>query len=646
MTDSVRLTHQVQAASTTTAEAGGVRVLGWLAGIGIGGAILIMIGAALVRQDWMAPPIAMPASGPPFELHAHVSGRDASLALWLAALLALGGVVAGLVAARRGARGPIGLILVAAAVTALVLAVLPPAGSTDALDYAAYGRLALLGDNPYVATPLYLRLTDPVFGVSIPAHWQHQVSLYGPAATIEQYLAAKLGGNSMARVVFWLKLWNALAFGAVAVALDRVLRFRPSARLRAHLLWTINPLLLWDLVAGGHVDAAAAAAGVLGLLVLGRQPAGDGLQPRIWRAVAAGALVGLAADVKIDYLLFGAALVWALRRSGPALLAAAAGALAVLAPTYAWLGKPAILGLFARTNQTTQDSFYRSADLTGWKYLVVLAALLFAGIAVLLLWRLPAGDLQRGAVRPAIALSLAWLVVWPYQLPWYDAMIICVLVLYPASRLDWLVLARLCAATIANLPGDVGGVPVKALKPLDTFLVHGFAPPVLLLVALGVVLLAVSGAWGVRQETDPAQAWPPGLVALAAGSSGTGKGGGRWHWRSPGWRWPGCAASTGTSGRFTASSCGFLAARCLSTPVSAARRSGWTTGGLSTGRSPTRWMSLTSRQAISAWSSTRTCISTTAGRTLSSSTRPSTSSALNWTAPGASHPSLPTGSTS
>jgi hypothetical protein len=509
MTDSVRLTHQVQTATTTAAGARGVRVLGWLAGIGIGGAILIMIGAALVRQDWMAPPIAMPATGPPFELHARVSGMLASLALWLAALLALGGVVAGLVAARRGAHGPIRLILVAAAVTVLLLAVLPPAGSTDALDYAAYGRLALLGDNPYVATPLYLRLTDPVFGASIPAHWQHQVSLYGPAATIEQYLAAKFGGHSMARVVFWLKLWNALAFGAVAVALDRVLRFRPSARLRAHLLWTINPLLLWDLVAAGHVDAAAAAAGLLGLLILGRQPAGDGLQPRIWRAVAAGALVGLAADFKIDYVIFGAALVWALRRSGPALIAAAAGALAVLVPTYAWLGEPAIAGLFARTDQTTQDSFYRSAELTGWKYLPVLAALLFIGLAALLLSRLPPGDLWRPALRPAIALSLAWLVVWPYQLPWYDAMIICVLVLCPASRLDWLVLARLCAATIANMPGNVGGVLVRSLRPFDVFLVHGFAPAVLLGAALVVVLLAWSGAWGVQRGTDPAPSWPP-----------------------------------------------------------------------------------------------------------------------------------------
>jgi hypothetical protein len=525
MTDSVRLTHQVQTASTATAESREVRLLGWLAGIGIGGAILIMIGAALVRQDWMAPPIAMPATGPPFELHAHVSGEVATLALWLAALLALGGVASGLVAARRGAHGPIRLILVAAAVTVLVLAVLPPAGSTDALDYAAYGRLTLLGDNPYVATPLYLRLTDPVFGASIPAHWQHQVSLYGPAATIEQYFAARLGGNSMARVVFWLKLWNALAFGAVAVALDRVLRFRPSARLRAHLLWTINPLLLWDLVAAGHVDAAAAAAGLLGVLALGRQPAGGGLQqgvwqPRIWRAVAAGVLVGLAADIKIDYLLFGAALAWALRRAVPALIAASAGALAVLAPTYAWLGKPAILGLFARTDQTTQDSFYRSVELTGWKYLVVLAALLFIGMAALLLWRLPPGDLRRPALRPAIALSLAWLIVWPYQLPWYDAMIVCVLVLFPASRLDWLVLVRLCAATIANMPGNVGGVPVRSLKRFDAFLVHGLAPVVLLGAALAVVLLAVFDAWGVQQETDLRPALTTWLSSISARGPG------------------------------------------------------------------------------------------------------------------------------
>jgi hypothetical protein len=471
-----------------------VRLLGWLAGTGIGSAILIMIGAALVRQDWMYPAVPVPATGPPWELPAKVPGSVVSVALWLAALLAVGGVVAGLVAARRGARGPIRLILITAAMAVAVLALLPPAGSTDPLDYASYGRLALLGHNPYVASPFYLRLTEPAFGASVPVHWDQQVSLYGPAATIEQFLAAKLGGSSMARVVLWLKLWNALAFGAVAIIMDRVLRSNPAARLRAHLLWTINPLLLWDLIAAGHLDVIAAGAGMVGLLAIGRLLPGQ--RPRLGRAVSAGALVGLAADIKIDYVLFGIGLAWALRRSVPALLAAAAGAMAILGPTYAWLGKPAFMALFARRDKTTQDSFYRLAQLTDWHYLAVMAALLCTGLAALLLWRLPPGDALRPALRPTLALSLAWLVVWPYQLPWYDAMIISVLVFYRASRLDWLVLARLTGATIANMPGDPSGVPGRTLATFDAVLVHGLGPAVLLAVAIGVVVLAVSGRWG------------------------------------------------------------------------------------------------------------------------------------------------------
>ncbi len=498
MTDSVRLDQSRPAVGPAPKPRRPVRLLGWLAGVGIGAALLIMIGASLVRQDWMNPPIPMPRFGPPWQLtHVRVSAELVTIALWVAAALAFCGLVAGLVAARWGASGPLRLIFVAAAVTVAVFAVLPPVGSTDALDYAAYGRILLLGHNPYLVTPIYLRLTEPFFGQSIPARWQYTVSLYGPAATFEQYIAARLGGDSIARVVFWLKLWNALGFAAVAVVLDRVLRSRPASRLRAHLLWTINPLLLWDLIAAGHVDVLAAAAGVIGLLIAGRQPAGGVTwRPSVWRALAAGTLIGLAADIKIDYLLFGVALAWALRRSVPTLAAAALGAFVVLVPTYAWLGKPAFQALFNRRDKTTQDSFWRSADLTDSKYLIVFAVLLFCAMAVLLLWRLPAGDPVRPAIRPAVAVSLAFLLVWPYQLPWYDAMIISVLVLYPATWIDWLVLARLAAATIANMPGDPNGVLSPQLYQADVELVHGLGPVVLLAVWGAVIALAAVGRWG------------------------------------------------------------------------------------------------------------------------------------------------------
>jgi hypothetical protein len=176
--------------------------------------------------------------------------------------------------------------------------------------------------------------------------------------------------------------------------------------------------------------------------------------------------------------------------------------MAILGPTYAWLGKPAVMALLARRDKTSQDSFYRLAQLTDWHYLGIVAALLFVGLAALLLWRMPPGDALRPAIRPALALSLAWLVVWPYQLPWYDAMIISVLVFYPGSGLDWLVLARLTGATIANMPGNASGVPGRTLKPFDVVLVHGLGPAVLLAVGLAVVFLAVSGRWKV-QPADP-----------------------------------------------------------------------------------------------------------------------------------------------
>jgi hypothetical protein len=498
----------------------GTAVLGYLAIAGIGLSILIMIGASLIRQQWMFPHVVMPSVGPPWELPpVRIAPGVVIVALWLSALLGGLGVVAGLLAASRGVRPPMRLIAVAAIIAIAALTVLPPAGSSDALDYAAYGRLLVLGHNPYVTTPHYLRVLHDAFAISVPRKWEHQVSLYGPFATLEQFLAARLGGDSPARIVFWLKLWNSIAFGAVALVLDRLLRSDPARRLRAHLLWTLNPLLLWDLIAAGHVDVLAAAAGLIGLLAIGVQTRAvlgvvqdQPARPSLGRAMIAGALVGVAGDIKINYLLFGFGLAWALRRSPAAMITAADGALAVLVPTYAWLGTPALRALLARRSASSADNIYqlftRASGHPGAHPpdVTVVAVALFAVLAVLLLWRLPAGDRLRPALRPALALSVAWLFIWPYQLPWYEAIIICVLVLAPASRLDWLVLLRLTAATISNMPGNPWAPPGHVLAVLDRVVIYRVAPVALLAAVVGVVLLAVSGRWGLRL---PPRGHPP-----------------------------------------------------------------------------------------------------------------------------------------
>ena len=489
----------------------------WLAGAGIGTAIVIMVVVSLIRGGWMRPPLAMPASGPPWELPVrHVSADVVTYVLWFAAVSGLGGVLAGLVAVRRGARLSARLLLVAGLITVAVLTVLPPAGSTDLLDYATYGRLLALGHSPYVYTPHYLRHLHSAFARSIPVIWSHYVSVYGPLATIEQFLAAKLGGSSPAVIVFWLKLWNSAAFALVAVAIHRVLRADPAQRLRGHLLWTINPLLLWDLVEAGHLDVLAAAAGLFGLLVLGKQPEAE--RPALARVLTAGLLLGVAADLKINYALFGLGAAWALRRSPAALAAAGAAALAVLVPSYAWFGMPAVKALLGRRNQASADNFYRIV-LPTHHFLGFIAAVLVVAMAVLTLRRLPPGDPARPTIRPTVALAAAWLFLWPYQLPWYDAMIICVLVLYPASRLDWLVLARLTAGTIANMPGNPLLPRGHVLSLLDHYAVHVVAPLVILGAAVGLVALCWSGRWNPPDPDGPPPAAPDADALLVPAAS-------------------------------------------------------------------------------------------------------------------------------
>jgi hypothetical protein len=489
--------------------AGRARLLTRLAAAGIGGSILIMIAASAVRDSWMYPPVAPPAWGPPWDLQSvHVPVAAVTVALWIAVLVGLGGVIAGLTAVRLGARPSVRGLLVAAALAVAVLTVLPPAGSTDAFDYAAYGRILALGHSPYVMTPYHLRLAHNTFARSVPATWQHFVSVYGPLATLEQFVAAKLGGISAARITFWLKLWNSLAFGLVAFVADRMLRHDPARRLRAHLLWTINPLLLWVIVAAGHLDVLAAAAGLLGLLALGEQR--GSARPSVGRLVAAGALIGVAADIKANYVLFGLGVAWALRRSPAALVTAAIAALAVLVPSYAWFGMPAVRALSARRDGLSADSFYHVLE--SQRHLALIAAVLVVAAAVLTLRRLPDGIPGRPAVRAALALSVAWLFFWPYQFPWYDTMIICLLLLYPASRLDWLVLARVAAGTFPNIPGNPGVLLGPFLGTIHTLSVAIFTPLVLLGVAVSLVVLCLTGNWKMCQPGAPPGAGPPGTA--------------------------------------------------------------------------------------------------------------------------------------
>ena len=483
------------------------KALAWVSGIGIGSSILIMIVASAARHSAAVPLMPWPPGFPPLEISGHLPLRAAYLALWAAAFLGGGGVIAGLAALARGARFPARLLLAAAFVAVAAFTVLPPAGSTDTLSYASYGRIAVLGHNPYLMTPNQLRLTGDPIGQLANQVWKHQGSLYGPLATIEQRAAADLGGTSAARIVFC----------AIALGLDRMLRSDPARRARAHLLWSLNPLLLWSLIAGGHLDVLAAGASILGLTLVRSRPrdpvpgtTGPGTTgqadepPGLLTALAAGVLVGVAADFMLTYLLLGVALLWALRRWGVALGAALTGMVVAVVPAYLPVGSPLIRALLDRRGKATADNPYHlfpsmqgrlspAADVA-----IVLA---FLALAALLLWRLPDAAPRLPAIQPALAFGLAWLFLWYYQLPWYDTMILGLLVLYPASRLDYVVIWQFTAGTFALLPGGSSLPPPHGLLHVLTHDAKNFITPIMLIAAVvALVLLCITGDWDIQDD--------------------------------------------------------------------------------------------------------------------------------------------------
>ncbi len=500
------------------------RWYGWFAVAGIGSSLIVTLVVSLGRASWMGPQLRMPADGPPFEITSlHLTLAFATYALWLSAIIGGLGLAAGLVAVRRGARPSVRAILLAAGVVVAILTVLPPVGSTDSLDYMAFGRMVVLGHSPYVMVPVDLKHLHDAVAASIPWEWGRIPSTYGPAATVEQYVAARLGGTSAARIVFWLKVGNALAFGAVAYTADRLLRSDPAARLRAHLLWTINPLLIWQLIAAAHLDVLAAAAGVLGLVLAAGWPTMPVPgQERLGRVLAGSVLVGLAADIKITFVLFALGLAWALRHSIAACIVAACGIVGVLLPSYGWFGPPAVEAVLDRGNRTTADNFYQLFASSGHSFVMthvdVIATVIGVGVAIVVLSRLPIRATAQPAIFVALALSTAWLFTWQYQLPSYDAMIICLLILGPACWLDWLVVIRLTAATVALMPGNPTPPPTRLLARISLDDLTITVPLVLLGAVVALVVLCLTTRGRPRQKAAIPQPVQPVPSAQPAAS--------------------------------------------------------------------------------------------------------------------------------
>lgn len=478
-----------------------------VAAIGISIGFMIASGVAGPRTGSAALPPAPP--WPPWFVHVYPSAALWSIFLWLSELLGLCGLVVGLIAAKRGWR-PKHLIM-GSVIAIIALMVIPPVNNGDPLMYAAFGRITVLGHSPYVMTPGQLRSSgDPVGAVVPPLYWDLP-SRYGPVATWTEAAASELAGDSAARTTFWLKVWNSLAYLTLVLALDRVARSDPAQRVRAHLLWSVNPLMLFSVMANGHNDVLAVAAGACAIFTLQRV--------ELKRALMVGALLGLATAVKAPYALFGVSLAWTTRRSPRALAALIFGATAVLVPSYLLAGRAAISATAGLATVRPDLLWLDAARLIGWQdataRLNTVALIGSAVLATILLWRMPPGPRNLPAIRVALSLALGLLVVSPYQTAWYDVMIFPLLAVMPTSRLDWIVVARAAALSVASAPFFTSLAPTW-LTVVERISVAG--SPSLAVAMADTILLwfCFTGSWNSVGDQDGllAEQSPAGAAAF------------------------------------------------------------------------------------------------------------------------------------
>ncbi|MDX6742077.1 hypothetical protein [Actinocorallia sp. A-T 12471] len=479
----------------------------------LGFALLALSAGGFLALSILGPSAVQPAlgagGGPPWAFDAGLGPRAAVSLLAAAILLGGAGLGCCLYAVGKGARPRGGPLVVAGALVALAFALTPPVGSTDHLNYAAYGHMAVLGLDPYSTTAA--DLGADAFGMAVQ-EWRTTPSVYGPFVTWTQEFAAWAGGDSVRGTVFALSLINALVFVGVGLVLRKIAR-DDAGRLRAALLWSANPLLLYQLVAGAHNDVLGIAAAVLALAIftgaLGRAAkAGE-----VWRAFGAGALTGAAVAMKFPagFVGGGPALTLLRGRRWAGLAALGGGALLVAGGAYA------VVGLRAFDQVRTASQFVslanpwhlvagRGGGVLGVGLAKDLVPLLSLCLLVVLLWllgrALPDAD---ASVRTAAALVLAWLFAASYALPWYDGLGWAVLVLLPWSRFDWIMLARTVALSLAYLPARdprLAGLP-ESLH----WLVTGLRATVMPFVLAGV-LAALVGACLARRRV-PALAHTP-----------------------------------------------------------------------------------------------------------------------------------------
>jgi hypothetical protein len=365
--------------------------------------------------------------------------------LYLGDLLACLGLAGMLWAHSQGWRPNPWHLLAASAAVVAVMVSLTPVGSSDTASYAAFGRIAALGGNPYETSPAAFLGRHSEYYQVIGSVWKTQPSVYGPIATAVQHFAATIGGANVVTTIWILMILNGLVFIGTGLLLIKT----SDDPVRATLLWTANPVIIQQLVSGGHLDTFVAAASICAIQVARRFSGA-------WGDVLTGVLIGLACGVKANAGLVALGLAWPMlqRHEWLRIMRIAVVSLATLTVLYASYGLKALKPLLGGTQWVILPSPWRFIQMIGLAIdkhapmttaINVLWPIAMIVVAWLVYQRISSD--QPGEVVAPFALTYAWILVAPWVFPWYTAITWAALTQVPRNRMTrWLTIVTVLLA--------------------------------------------------------------------------------------------------------------------------------------------------------------------------------------------------------
>jgi hypothetical protein len=435
-----------------------------LSALGLGGVAFVGLCATAPRPSVATPPVLLPLTSLARDLGApHLPDAVANGTLYLSIALSCLGLAMMLWANSRGWNPSPRRVFLTAAAAIAVLVNITPVGSSDAASYAAYGRIAALGHDPYTFTPSSLPGgPDNPYTALVSPQWRGTPSVYGPVATWMHLLAALIGGSKP-----WATIWVLMIMvGAAFLAAGYVLLRTAANPVRAVLIWVANPLLITDLVLGGHLDAFVALAAI-GAIVLSRRCS------TAWHDLVVGLLVGVAGGIKVTAGIVGLGIAIPLlhdRAWSRLVRTGCVAALTTLGLYYFSYGFAALKPLGKASTMVISPSLWRLVEGVGHligpgatAFVSTLIGFSWPPLMLALAWYLYnrlSPDVPT-VVAATCALTFAWVIAAPWSLPWYASIAWVTLALLPRNSLTrWLTLATGTLALVHFNGGHPTNVPV------------------------------------------------------------------------------------------------------------------------------------------------------------------------------------------